>query len=152
MFDPLVRTSSTNSRTGSLLRSGSTSSQSAFAFLKQSGKGEELTASGDMFGVQPTAAMQQQQQQQPMSMATQMMQQPMMMGTNMISSYVSSFLFGVLKTTLIIEYVLFICVLEHAAFQHLPAATATPTHLHCISAATPTIFHSQHAGHRFPGV
>ena len=117
MFDPLVRTSSTNSRTGSLLRSGSTSSQSAFAFLKQSGKGEELTTSGDIFGVQSTAPMQQQQQQQqpvsmatqmmqqqPVSMATQMMQQPMMMGTNMMPSYVSSFFFvWFLKTTLIIE-------------------------------------------------
>jgi len=87
MFDPLVRTSSTSSKTGSLLRSGSASSQSAFAFLKQSGKGEELTESGDMFGVQSTAAM---QQQQPVGVATQMMQQPMMMGTNMMQSYVRS--------------------------------------------------------------
>ena len=111
MFDPLVRTSSTNSRTGSLLRSGSTSSQSAFAFLKQSGKGEELTTSGDIFGVQSTAPMQQQQQQpvsmatqmmqqQPVSMATQMMQQPMMMGTNMMPSYVSSFFCLVFKNNL----------------------------------------------------
>jgi len=99
MFDPLVRTSSTNSRTGSLLRSGSTSSQSAFAFLKQSGKGEELTTSGDIFGVQSTAPMQQ-QQQQPVSMATQMMQQPMMMGTNMMPSYVSSFFCLVFKNNL----------------------------------------------------
>ncbi|XP_065898492.1 AP-4 complex accessory subunit tepsin-like [Dysidea avara] len=87
MFDPLVRTSSTSSRTGSLRRSGSTSSQSAFSFLKQSGKGEDLTASSDLFGAQPTAAMQQQQQQQPVGLATQMMQQPMMMGTNMMPSY-----------------------------------------------------------------
>jgi len=102
MFDPLVRTSSTNSRTGSLLRSGSTSSQSAFAFLKQSGKGEELTASGDMFGVQPTAVM----QQQPVSVATQMMQQPMMMGTNMMPSYVSSYF----KTILIMHCIMYFFV------------------------------------------
>ena len=89
MFDPLVRSSSIGSRTGSLLRSsGSTSSQSAFAFLKQSSiKGEELTASGDMFGAPPTTIVQQQPQQ--MGVATHAMQPPMM-GMNMMS-YVRKF-------------------------------------------------------------
>ena len=89
MFDPLVRSSSIGSRTGSLLRSsGSTSSQSAFAFLKQSSiKGEEFTASGDMFGAPPTTIVQQQPQQ--MGVATHTIQQPMM-HMNMMS-YVRNF-------------------------------------------------------------
>ena len=87
MFDPLVRSSSIGSRTGSLLRSsGSTSSQSAFAFLKQSStKGEELTLTTDLFGAPSTTNVQQQPQQ--MGMAAQTMQMPMM-GINMMSSYV----------------------------------------------------------------
>ena len=116
MFDPLVRSSSISSRTGSLLRSsGSASSQSAFAFLKQSStKGEELTGSGNLFGAPPSANMQQQPQQigmathtmqpapqqmgvaahtmqpapQQMGVAAHTMQLPPMMGMNMISSYV----------------------------------------------------------------
>ena len=88
MFDPLVRSSSIGSRTGSLLRSsGSASSQSAFAFLKQSStKGEEMTASGSLFGAPPTLNMQQQPQQ--MGMTAHTMQPPPMMGMNMMSSYV----------------------------------------------------------------
>ena len=79
MFDPLVRSSSIGSKTGSLLRSsGSASSQSAFAFLKQSStKGEELTASGNLFGAPPSTNMQQQPQQ--MGVATHTMQ-PQQMG------------------------------------------------------------------------
>ena len=102
MFDPLVRSSSIGSKTGSLLRSsGSASSQSAFAFLKQSStKGEELTAPGNLFGAPPSANMQQQPQQigvathtmqpppQQMVVAAHTMQLPPMMGMNMMSSYV----------------------------------------------------------------
>lgn len=86
MFDPLVRSSSVGSRTGSLLRSsGSASSQSAFAFLKQSStQGEELTSSGNMFGAPPTTNVQQPQQ---MGVAAHTMQPPMI-GMNMMSSYV----------------------------------------------------------------
>ena len=85
MFDPLVRSSSNASRSGSLLRSsGSASSQSAFAFLRQS-KGEELTSSGDLFGTPPTTNVQQQPQQ--LGMAGQTMQPPMM-GMNIMSPYV----------------------------------------------------------------
>ena len=88
MFDPLVRSSSIGSRTGSLLRSsGSTSSQSAFAFLKQSStKGEEQTAPGNLFGAPPTTNVQQLPQQ--MGVAAHTMQPPMM-GMNIMSSYVS---------------------------------------------------------------
>lgn len=90
MFDPLVRSSSIGSRTGSLLRSsGSTSSQSAFAFLTQSSvKGDEATSSGNMFGAPPTTNVQQQPQQ--VGVAAQTMQ-PMMMGMNVMSSYVRNY-------------------------------------------------------------
>lgn len=87
MFDPLVRSSSIGSRTGSLIRSsGSASSQSAFTFLKQSStKGEESTLSGDLFGAPPTTNVQQQSQQVGVAAYTM---HPQMMGMNTMSSYV----------------------------------------------------------------
>ena len=87
MFDPLVRSSSFGNKTGSLIRSsGSTSSQSAFAFLKQSStKGEESTLSGDLFGAPPTTNAQQQPQQVGVAAYTM---HPPMMGMNTMTSYV----------------------------------------------------------------